>query len=132
MRAYAKMGASFLCFITNDSWFSDSVEAEAHAWQATARAVETGLAVARVGNSGVTGVIEPDGSASWLVGSDFRPLVDARGAMAGRVSAPSAPRLAPYVAWGDRPLKTIFALLILAMIMVKYKHERERRRRLPV
>ena len=132
MRAYARMGARFLCFITNDSWFSDSVEAEAHAWQATARAVETGLAVARVGNSGVTGTIAPDGSASWLVGTDFRPLVDARGAMADRVAAPASPRLAPYVVLGDRPLKTIFALLILAMIMVKYRHERERRRRLPV
>ena len=132
MRAYARMGARFLCFITNDSWFSDSVEAEAHAWQATARAVETGLAVARVGNSGVTGTIAPDGSASWLVGTDLRPLVDARGAMADRVAAPASPRLAPYVVLGDRPLKTIFALLILAMIMVKYKHERERRRRLPV
>ena len=132
MRAYARMGARFLCFITNDSWFSDSVEAEAHAWQATVRAVETGLAVARVGNSGVTGTIAPDGSASWLVGTDLRPLVDARGAMADRVAAPASPRLAPYVVLGDRPLKTIFALLILAMIMVKYKHERERRRRLPV
>ena len=128
MRRLANLGAGLLVFITNDSWFSDSVEAEAHAWQATARAIETGLAVVRVGNNGVTGTIAPDGKASWLADASGRPLVDREGTMLDRVFL--RPRLGenggwrgyttPYSAFGDIPLGATFTLLIAAMILVKY------------
>ena len=140
MRRLANMGAGLLVFVTNDSWFSNSVEAEQHAWQATARAVETGLAAVRVGNNGVTGAISPDGKASWLAGPDGRPLVDRQGCMLDRVA--TAPALGenggsrgcttPYCAFGDVPLALTFALLILAMILVKYRHQHEKRRYMPV
>ena len=128
MRALANMGAGLLVFITNDSWFSNSAEAEQHAWQATARAVETGLTVVRVGNNGVTGTISPDGRASWLLDGDGRPLVDRQGSMMDRVRVVPAQGdgggrrgyTTPYAAIGDWPLGTTFALLILAMILVKY------------
>jgi apolipoprotein N-acyltransferase len=45
------------------------------------RAVETGLPVVRVGNSGVTGVIRPDGTANWLSDASGRLIVDERGVM---------------------------------------------------
>ena len=105
--------ADALVFITNDSWFSNSNEALAHAWQATARAIETGLSVVRVGNSGVTGTILPTGRATWLLGEDGRPLVDGRGAMLDRVVFGRCPT--PYAAIGDWPLGIAFTLLILAM-----------------
>ena len=144
MRELAKMGAQVLFFITNDSWFSHSVEAEQHAWQAVARAIETGLPVVRVGNSGVTGTIASDGKTSWLVGSNGRPLVDREGTMFDRIAVPSAEclvpseekdrhqalstrhqALTPYVRMGDLPLVFLFALLILSMILVKYKAHHE-------
>ena len=136
MRALANMGAGVLFFITNDSWFSHSAEAEAHAWQATARAIETGLHVVRVGNNGVTGTIAPDGRASWLRGPDGRLLVDVGGCMFDRVAAlPAAGEdggrrgcTTPYCAFGDWPLGVTFALLILAMVLVKYAHRHEKRR----
>jgi apolipoprotein N-acyltransferase len=81
MRKLAAMGAEILVFVTNDSWFSNSSEAEAHAAQAVIRAVEAGIPVVRVGNSGVTGVIRPDGSANWLSDSTGKPIVDERGVM---------------------------------------------------
>ena len=128
MREFANLGAGLLVFITNDSWFSDSVEAEAHAWQATARAIETGLAVVRVGNNGVTGTIAPDGRATWLADSSGRPLVDREGTMLDRV--PVRPAVGadwgsrsyttPYAAYGDIPLAVTFALLMAAMFLVKY------------
>jgi len=128
MRRLANMGAGLLVFITNDSWFSNSVEAEQHAWQATARAVETGLTAVRVGNNGVTGTITPDGRASWLLDADGRPLVDRQGSMMDRVRVVPAQGdnggwrgyTTPYAALGDWPLGVTFALLILAMILVKY------------
>ena len=136
MRRLANMGAGLLAFITNDSWFSHSAEAEQHAWQATARAIETGLPVVRVGNNGVTGTIAPDGRASWLAGSDGRPLVDSQGCMMDRVAL--VPPIGanggwcgcttPYAALGDIPLAVSFALLIMAMILVKYAHRHEKRR----
>ena len=129
MRELAKMGAKALVFITNDSWFSYSQETISHAWQATARAIETGLPVIRVGNSGVTGIIYPDGRTSWLCGSDDRPLVDAKGTLFDRVLLPSAssgPTF--YVRFGDGPLATAFALLILGYILVYLYSNYEKRR----
>ena len=133
MRALLHKGARALVFITNDSWFSDSIEAEQHSWQAVARAVETGLPVIRVGNSGVTGTIDPHGKASWLSRADGRPLVDERGTMCDTVTklSPPCPTMSPvtfYGTVGDIPLAVSFALLILSMVLVKYKDTYEKRR----
>ena len=133
MRALLHKGARALVFITNDSWFSDSIEAEQHSWQAVARAVETGLAVIRVGNSGVTGTIDPRGRASWLSRADGRPLVDERGTMCDTVTklSPPCPTMSPvtfYGTVGDMPLSVSFALLIILMVLVKYKDTYEKRR----
>ena len=84
--AAKRMGADMIVLVTNDSWFSDSAEAEAHAAQAVLRAIETGLPIVRVGNSGVTGVIRPDGSAHWLSDERGKALVDAPGVMVETVS----------------------------------------------
>lgn len=128
MRRLAKMGAKALVFITNDSWFSYSEEPVQHAWQAVARAIETGLAVVRVGNSGVSGTIAPDGSATWLVDGKGRMLLDTPGTMFDRVilaqtSAPGG--LTWYVRLGDKPIFIAFLLLMAAIFMVKYKRTLE-------
>ena len=79
----------------------------------------------RVGNNGVTGVISPDGRATWLIGEEGRPLVDSQGTMLDRVPVvPDNGKRGPltqYAAFGDIPLAVAFALLIVAMILVKYK-----------
>lgn len=128
MRELAKLGAKALVFITNDSWFSRSQETVQHAWQSVARAIETGLAVVRVGNSGVSGTISPDGKASWLENGRGRALVDRPGTMFDRIV------LAEngvdgwrtwYVRLGDAPIFIVFLLLIMAVIMIKYKKHTE-------
>ena len=124
MRELAKMGARVLFFVTNDSWFSNSTEAEQHAWQAVARAIETGLPVVRVGNSGVTGTITPDGMASWLIGPNGKPLVDKEGTMFDKVKVKGGGeggRRTAYVGLGDWPLGIAFALLMLSLILVEYR-----------
>ena len=131
MRALAEMGAQALVFITNDSWFSRSQEPVSHVWQATARAIETGLPVIRSGNSGVTGVIGPDGRANWLCGNDGGPLVDAKGTLFDRVVVRSGPPVPTvYVRFGDGPLGVAFALLILGYILIYLKATYEQRRTL--
>ena len=124
-RKGARLGAQAIVLITNDSWFSDSWEAEQHAWQAVLRAVETGLPVVRVGNSGVTGVIGASGRARWLTDGAGRSLVDAPGCQIETVQVRSAPRLTPYVRFGDWPLLVLFAASLVGLFMVKYRHENE-------
>ncbi len=126
IRKYAAMGAKFLCFITNDSWFSQSDEALAHAWQARARAIETGLPIVRVGNSGVTGTISSSGAVNWLLGPDGRPLVDAQGTMFDKLQLPED-GTTPYTYFGDFPLGIAFFLLISTIIVIKYRYERAKR-----
>ena len=134
MRELARMGAKALVFITNDSWFSYSQETISHAWQAAARAIETGLPVIRVGNSGVTGIVYPDGRANWLCFSDGRPLVDAKGTLFDRVQLP-LPQTPDdpvaqtlYTRLGDWPLGIAFTLLILGYILIYFTSIYEKRR----
>ena len=120
-RRGAQLGAQAIVLITNDSWFSNSWEAEQHAWQSVSRAVETGLPVIRVGNSGVTGVIGASGRARWLTDGAGRPLVDARGCQLETVQVRTAPRITPYVRVGDWPLLVLFAASLVGLFMVKCK-----------
>ena len=124
-RRGAQLGAQAIVLITNDSWFSHSWEAVQHAWQAVLRAVETGLPVIRVGNSGVTGVIDESGCARWLMDGKGRPLVDAPGCQLETVKVRSAPRLTPYTRVGDWPLLVLFAASLVGLFMVKCRHENE-------
>ena len=121
VRRLVEKGATLLAFITNDNWFSRSAEAEQHSWQAVARAVETGVSVVRCGNSGVTGVIPPDGSANWLRDEDGRPLVDAPAAMCEAVYAAKPSRNTAYVRFGDKPLAAAFALVLAAICFLVTK-----------
>ncbi len=123
-RRAAADGAHAIVLITNDSWFSHSVEAEQHARQAVMRAIETGLPVLRVGNSGVTGIILPSGRARWLTDGNGRPLVDQPGC---QVESVAIDRNAPktlYVRLGDVPLLILFAA-VLAALSLSYRRLRK-------
>ena len=108
IRSLASMGADVLVFITNDSWFSYSDEAVQHAWQSVARAIETGLPVVRVGNSGVTGVISSRGEARWLSRKDGTALIDSPGCKIERLSISKEKKKTLYMRVGDWPLWLLF------------------------
>lgn len=111
-RASAKDGAQLLVLITNDSWFSYSVEAEQHAWQSIMRTIETGLPMVRAGNSGVTGSISPKGVTNWLYDGDGKLLVDARGSQTVVVDVPVNPKKTLYVKLGNYPLAILFVVFL--------------------
>lgn len=121
-RRAARLGAQAIVLITNDSWFSHSQEPVQHAWQAVLRAIETGLPVVRVGNSGVTGIIFPSGRTRWLEDGEGRPLVDAAGTMVESVPVVASPVLTPYVRFGDWPLVVLFAV---CLVFVCYNPKKE-------
>lgn len=125
VRRLARMGAEALVFITNDSWFSGSVEPVQHYWQSVARAYETGLPVVRVGNSGVTCVINPGSRPQVLLDRDSRPSTE-KGVMFEWVTPVKSDTF--YVKWGDVPLIAVFSLLIVGLILIQYKEYYEKRR----
>lgn len=53
--------AAFILNVTNDNWFDGSIGPAQHAHHAKLRAVETGLPLVRVGNSGITELTDPLG-----------------------------------------------------------------------
>ncbi len=86
-RDAARHGANLLAISTNDSWFGDSAAVYQHNAQAILRAVETGLAVVRAANTGISSIITPRGN----VVASLPPLVE------GQVTA------AVELAEGDTP-----------------------------
>lgn len=54
-------GAVVLANLTNDAWFLQSAAAEQHARQCRFRAIETGRAVIRAANTGISGIYLPNG-----------------------------------------------------------------------
>ena len=118
-RKAARLGAQTIVLITNDSWFSHSQETVQHAWQSVLRAIETGIPVIRVGNSGVTGIIYPSGRTRWLEDGDGQRLVDSPGTMVETVPVAANPTLTPYSRVGDLPLLLLFAASLLAVFLVK-------------
>jgi apolipoprotein N-acyltransferase len=67
-RTLARQGASFLINTTNDAWFGTTAAPHQHLAMAALRAVETGRAVVRVANTGISGLIAPTGEILWASG----------------------------------------------------------------
>ena len=130
MRRLVRQGARFIAVITNDGWFSPSIESVQHAWQSTARAIELGVPVVRSANTGISGVIEATGEATWLRDAEGDLLRETPGSMLGRVRLTDALRPTPYVVAGDWPITISFLILITVMGIIKRKHDDEKRRKL--
>ena len=60
-RTLARLGASFLVNTTNDAWFGETAAPYQHLSMAVLRAVETGLPIVRVANTGISALISPSG-----------------------------------------------------------------------
>jgi apolipoprotein N-acyltransferase len=58
---YVRNGASLICVITNDGWWSDSPGYKQHLQYATLRAIENRRYVARAANTGISGFINQRG-----------------------------------------------------------------------
>lgn len=60
--ATVRDGAEIICLATNDSWFLDSAGVYMHYRHARLRAVESGRYIVRAADTGISGIIAPDGS----------------------------------------------------------------------
>jgi apolipoprotein N-acyltransferase len=102
--------AAYLVNVTNDAWFGHSIEPYQHMQIARMRALETGRYLLRATNTGLTGIVSPDGKiiaqaplfqATVLTG-EFIP-------MAG---------LTPFIRLGDNKIMYVLMFLLMAIIAV--------------
>ena len=76
---YVKNGASLICIITNDGWWSDSPGYKQHLQYATLRAIENRRHIARSANTGISGFINQRGdfmqTSEWWKQAELRGTV---------------------------------------------------------
>ena len=101
--------ADWMLQITNDAWFGIHTGPFQHFDQARLRAVEQGLPLIRVANTGVTAVIDARGRVVQALPFGEAGLLDA--------SLPAALPLTPYARRGDGPVMLL--LVGLALLCVR-------------
>ena len=102
--------ATALVNVSNDAWFGESLAAEQH-WQiAQMRTLEAGRTMLRANNTGITGIIGPDGRAiSRLPGFTIDTLV---GELQGRTGS------TPYVRWGEWAIVIVIGAILAGGIAI--------------
>lgn len=105
----ATMRPEWLVQITNDAWFGTWSGPWQHLDQARLRAIESGLPMIRVANTGISAVIDANG----------RVLARLDLGQQGRIDThlPGAYAVTPWIRFGDWPL-IIFALIILGLCAI--------------
>ena len=103
---YGDTRPRLLLLITNDAWFGQAAGPHQHLAQARLRAIEQGLPMVRVANTGISAMIDARGriTASLPLGVD------------GAIDAALPPALPAtlYSRWGDVPLIAVLVLLSFA------------------
>ena len=112
-RGYIQKGARALTVITNDAWWGDTPGYRQHLSYASLRAIETHRAIARCGNTGISGLIDCRGRiverVPWWKET------------AMKVQLPLYDDITPFVRYGDIAGRvcTLVFLLLLAALLVK-------------
>ncbi len=102
--------------LTNDAWFGVSPGPFQHLHQAQVRAVEQGLPVVRVANSGISAVIDPFGRITHSIGLNKSGIIDA--------SLPIARSRTIFTQGGNWPfLGGLLAFILLLTLKPSKHHE---------
>lgn len=99
--------------VTNDAWYGRSAGPYQHFAMAKTRSVELGLPMVRVGNSGISAIVDAHGRVIAKLGLAETGVVDGR--------LPLAIAATPYAKYGDGILLIFFLVLAPALIAVNMK-----------
>jgi apolipoprotein N-acyltransferase len=110
--------ARWMLNVTNDAWFAGSIGPAQHFQHARLRAVEQGLAMIRVANTGITASVDSMGRITAVVRSDEAGIVDTA------LSAPVNRTL--FARYGSMPLGIILAVCFMWTAIGNWIERRER------
>ena len=105
--------AAFLVNVSNDGWFGRSLAPFQHLELARVRAKETGRSLLRAVNTGISAIINPDGTIQ-AKSPQFQQVV-VEGEIVPRAGA------TPYVRFGDWPVLIIALLSLLVARLIRRK-----------
>jgi apolipoprotein N-acyltransferase len=105
--------ADWMLQITNDAWFGIWTGPFQHFAQARLRAVEQGLPLIRVANTGITAVVDARGRVVEALPFGVMAALD--------MHVPGALPPTPYSRWGDGPVLLLLAGLALAALGFRRK-----------
>ncbi len=100
-----------LLLITNDAWFGKAAGPYQHLAQARLRAIEQGLPMVRVANTGVTAMIDARGRIIQMIPLGQDGAID--------VALPPALPETAYTRWGDLPVLLLLVGSILMQILMQ-------------
>ena len=113
-------GARLLALVTNDAWFSGSIEPVQHLHQAIFRAVENGVPMVRCANSGVSCFVSPTGRVTML--DHARAIIiDTHASGVHSVRVPDVPLASPYTRYGDWPFTIPGVFLVVGLVLIHRK-----------
>ena len=111
--SFVKNGAEVLFIITNDSWWGDTAGYKQHLRMASLRAIETGRAIGRCANGGVSAFISPKGTISQCTRYETTNAI--------RGELPLATEMTFYSKFGDLIGRIALFLGLLLMVNVLAK-----------
>jgi apolipoprotein N-acyltransferase len=121
-RESVRLGADFHVNISNDAWFDGSSELELVDVATMFRAIETGRAVFRVSNSGISTLFSPDGTRVAAVANGEGRRTQVRGWFGGRIAV--ARGETGYVRFGDAVWILPAFLVALAIVVATIRAKR--------
>jgi apolipoprotein N-acyltransferase len=103
-----KTRADWILQVTDDGWFGTLSGPYQHLAQVRLRAIEQGLPILRVANTGVTAVIDARGRVLRSIPLDTQGIIDAR--------IPGALAATPYSRTGDWPMAILLLLCAAGLV----------------
>lgn len=108
VRTFVNQGARLLINATNEAWFGESAVPYQMLAISVFRAVENGVGVARVANTGITAMIDPVGRITQTLTDEQGSPLFVQGVLVGHMAFAMTPTL--YTRYGDRLLWLLIGL----------------------
>ncbi|SFS66895.1 Apolipoprotein N-acyltransferase [Sulfitobacter marinus] len=102
---------AFLMQLTNDAWFGKGQGPLQHLAQARMRAIEQGLPMARVANTGVSAMIDPKGRLTDSIALNTAGFLDA--------ALPEALAPTPYSRFGELPFLAVLLIGLVSALLLR-------------
>ncbi len=99
----------FMANLTNDGWYGDTTGPYQHFAIVRVRAIEEGMPLIRVANTGISGVVDPLGRITARLGLEKQGIIDSD------LSTALTPTL--FERWGNTPVWIVFILMIATAIV---------------